>query len=360
MNNLFGGAYAGRRVFLTGHTGFKGSWLALWLKSMGAHVFGYSLPPDTQPNHYDLLGLDVAQQMGDIRDYPKLELAMCDFEPEVVFHLAAQPLVRASYRDPLATYACNVMGTAHVLEAMRHTPSVKAGVVITTDKCYENVETLRGYREDDPLGGHDPYSASKACAEVVTSSYARSFFRPEQGGALVASCRAGNVVGGGDWAADRLVPDMVRAAVAGQDVVIRNPDSIRPWQHVLEPLSGYLLLGARLLAQDVSAVGAWNFGPTDGATVPVRALVEVAKAEWSRVSVSWETTKGPHEAGVLCLDCTKARTRLNWQPVWDDITLCMQRTMEWYRRFAEGGDVLSWQQLEGYVADARRIGVAWA
>ncbi|RYY17500.1 MAG: CDP-glucose 4,6-dehydratase [Alphaproteobacteria bacterium] len=307
--------WSGKRVFLTGHTGFKGSWLSLWLQAMGADLTGFALAPPTDPSLFQ--AADVAQGMtsiiGDIRDAGALAHALVTASPEIVIHMAAQPLVRASYDDPVGTYATNVMGTVHVLEAVRRAPGVRACVVVTTDKCYENREWVWGYREDEAMGGYDPYSNSKGCAELVTSAYRRSFFG--ESGTATASARAGNVIGGGDWAVDRLIPDILRAVVAGEPVVIRNPHSIRPWQHVLEPLSGYLVLAQSLWTDPTGAAEGWNFGPRDEDARPVQWIVEQLCELWGD-GASWvrDERLQPHEANYLKLDISKARARLGWEP----------------------------------------------
>jgi CDP-glucose 4,6-dehydratase len=345
-------------VLLTGHTGFKGSWLALWLQRLGARVHALSLPPATDPSHWSLLGLDVAETTGDIRDPEVVRRVVAQAQPEIVFHMAAQSLVRTSYRDPLATWSSNVMGTAHVLDACREAPGLRAIVVVTSDKCYENTETAVPFREDDRLGGRDPYSASKAATELVAASYRESFYSNGQR-ALVATARAGNVIGGGDWSADRLVPDLVRAVGAGRPLEVRNPQAVRPWQHVLEPLSGYLALGERLLAHEESAASAWNFGPADSDSRTVQAVLEGMHRAWPQVR--WESSGGdhPHEAGVLRLDSSKAQSGLDWRPVWalDD---ALARTAKWYEAFLAGGAILTGRDLDGYVADAERAGLRWA
>ncbi|TBR25120.1 CDP-glucose 4,6-dehydratase [bacterium] len=328
----FARAYEGRRVLVTGHTGFKGSWLSFWLKELGAEVWGLALPPEDSPNIYGLLGLDalVHSRLGDIRDAAAVDAAFAAARPEAVFHLAAQPLVLRSYQAPVDTFAVNVVGTAQVLESARHEGSAKALVVVSTDKVYEDPEARRPRAETDALGGHDPYSASKAGTEIVAASYRRSFSLP------LASARAGNVVGGGDWAADRLIPDCARAFAAGRKAPVRNPASVRPWQHVLEPLSGYLTLGARLLDGDASAAEAWNFGPAeDGVTVA--DVAGYAAAAWG-AEAAWhaEPADNPHEAAALRLDSTKARTRLGWSPVWD-ARRAVTAAMEWYKAAAEPG-----------------------
>lgn len=355
---LFGDIYRGKRVLLTGHTGFKGSWLALWLHELGAEVIGISLSPITTPNHWDLLALPIDDRRLDIRNAQALMQAMKEVEPEIVFHLAAQPLVRRSYRDPLETWSTNVMGTANVMEACRKTPSVRAIVVITSDKCYENREWPWGYRENDRLGGHDPYSASKAGAELVAASYRNAFFSKEAA-PLLATARAGNVVGGGDWSEDRLIPDLIRALENKQSLEIRAPQATRPWQHVLESLSGYLLLGQKLLIGDKTFADAWNFGPEPEGNCTVAEVLGKLSRYWQ--NLCWHVTEKPqpHEAKLLYLDSAKARSQLHWQPVWAiDVTLA--KTAEWYRAWLESGQIISRQQLAHYVATAAQAGLEWA
>lgn len=359
----FAGAYRQRRVLVTGHTGFKGSWLALWLQELGAEVFGYALPAPTTPSHWDLLGLDLRSEMGDVRDAAHLRRFVAETRPEIVFHLAAQPLVRASYQQPLETYETNVMGTLNLYEACRAVGDVRAIVSITTDKVYENREWAWGYRENDPLGGHDPYSASKACADIASISYRRSFWAPEEYGrghqTLLCTARAGNVIGGGDWAVDRLVPDLMRGAAAGAEAVLRNPGSTRPWEHVLEPLSGYLLLGQRLWEGRRDCAQAFNFGPASEGVLTVEQVVAALKSAWAAVRYRIERpATAPHEAGMLALDCALARQRLGWRPVWDGPPSFVQ-TAAWYRAYHEEQQVLSRHQLAAFVADARRAGLGW-
>jgi CDP-glucose 4,6-dehydratase len=342
-----------KRVLLTGHTGFKGGWLALWLQSMGAHVRGIALPPPAAPSLFGVahVGEGMDHCIGDIRDYSTLRPLVVDFQPEIVFHLAAQPLVRRSYRLPIETYATNVMGTVHILEAARDAGSVRAIVNITTDKCYENREWLWGYRENEPMGGHDPYSSSKGCAELVSSAYRRSFL--EAAGIGLGTARAGNVIGGGDWAEDRLVPDILRALQDNQTVRIRNPHAIRPWQHVLEPLSGYLLLAKRLYAGNTADAEAWNFGPRDEDARPVQWIVERLCAAWGGSS-NWTPQPGehPHEAGWLKLDISKARQRLHWAPRWT-LDTALVHTAEWHRAWLDGHDMraVCLRQISAYTAD---------
>lgn len=337
------GMWSGRRVFLTGHTGFKGGWLALWLQQMGADVFGYSLEPPTKPSVFDVAGVAEGMRsvIGDIRDLENLRLHMAKFEPEVVLHLAAQSLVRPSYTDPVGTYATNVLGTVHVLEAIRRTPSVKAAVVVTSDKCYENNEWVWGYRETDPMGGHDPYSNSKGCAELVTAAYRRSYFSSSgAAGPALGSARAGNVIGGGDWAADRLVPDFIRAMSRRESIRIRNPNAQRPWQHVLEPLGGYLLLAERLLgAEGRKYASGWNFGPNDSDAIPVGALVQKLAALWGpEASFTIDGGDHPHEAALLKLDCSKAHAHLGWQPRLD-VGTALSWTVEWHKAMVAGANM---------------------
>ncbi len=346
----------GRRVFVTGHTGFKGSWLTLWLDSLGAHVAGLALAPATTPALFDVanVGNGIVSTIADIRDEAALARAMIAADPEVIFHLAAQPLVRASYREPVATFAANVMGTAHLLEGARALPSLRAVVVITTDKVYENREREHGYTETDTLGGHDPYSASKAAAELVVASYRRSFFSaPIDGRTIgVATARAGNVIGGGDWADDRLIPDLVRAFAVGRTVDIRYPQAVRPWQHVIEPLSGYLRLAERLVSAPNSYAEAWNFGPDTLDARPVAWIADRVVAHWGN-GARWTHTGGdhPHETGHLALDISKARQRLDWRPRLD-LATALDWTVDWYRAHARGADMraVSLEQLHAYAS----------
>ena len=329
-------SWRGRRVFLTGHTGFKGSWLALWLSSLGAQIRGYSLDPCTEPNMFSLasVGTVVDDIRGDIRDYAHLEASMTEFAPEVVFHLAAQPIVRRSYADPLGTYATNVMGTVHVLEVVRKTPSVRAVVCVTTDKCYQNQEWVWPYRETDPLGGYDPYASSKACTEIVSAAFRSSFFPPErlhEHHVALATARAGNVIGGGDWSEDRLIPDLVRGFSSGQPVLIRCPNAIRPWQHVLESLRGYMMLAHELHAQHAPFASSYNFGPSDDDVWPVERIANRLVERWGK-GASWIRDSAPavHESNVLRLDASKARVELGWKPRLG-IETALEWTMAWYR-----------------------------
>jgi CDP-glucose 4,6-dehydratase len=342
--------WSGKRVLLTGHTGFKGAWASLWLARAGATVTGYALDPPTQPN---LFGLARASELvthlhGDVRDLGALQRAVAQAKPDVAIHMAAQSLVRLSYAKPEETYAVNVQGTVNFLEALRREPGARVALVVTSDKCYQNPGDGQAFREDGPLGGHDPYSNSKACAELATAAYRDSFFSAEAGPGL-ATVRAGNVVGGGDWAQDRLVPDLVRALSQGRVAQLRNPDSVRPWQHVLEPLSGYLLLAERLW-DDRGLAGAWNFGPAQSDEQPVRWIAERLAQAWGAAS-AWERQPGEHpaEAQALRLDSGKARARLGWRPRWD-LARALASISQWHRALLEGGDARSLvlQQIEAY------------
>ncbi len=341
--------WAGKRVFLTGHTGFKGSWTALWLQKMGAQVTGFALAPPTSPALFDVAGVGAGMTsiIGDIRDRDVLERALVNADPEVVLHMAAQPLVRASYDDPVGTYATNVMGTVHLLEAVRKAGSVRAVCVVTTDKCYENREWVWGYREDEAMGGHDPYSNSKGCAELVVSAYRRSFFSTNGSGnkTAIASGRAGNVIGGGDWAVDRLIPDILRSVANGQPVPIRNPLAIRPWQHVLEPVSGYFVL-AQALWDNPAAAEAWNFGPRDDDARPVQWIVERMCALWGN-GAAWTRDESvqPHEARYLKLDISKANAGLGWQPRWT-LAQALDSIVSWHRAWLSGDDMHNYCNTE--------------
>ena len=326
-----------KRVFLTGHTGFKGSWLSLWLQSMGAIVKGYALEPPTNPSLF--LEANVADnmesQIGDIRDLAVLKKSMTAFNPDLLIHMAAQPLVRLSYVEPVETYATNVMGTVNVLEASRSCKNLKAIVSVTTDKCYENKEWAWGYRENEPMGGHDPYSNSKGCAELVTSAYRNSFFHTPEA-ASIATARAGNVIGGGDWAEDRLIPDILKAFENNEPVIIRNPLSTRPWQHVLEPLSGYLVLAQELYERGDEFASGWNFGPREEDCKPVNWILDKMVADWGK-GASWELDKNnnPHEAGFLKLDCSKAASKLHWHPLWN-LEQTLQLIVQWHQNWRAG------------------------
>lgn len=328
--------WKGKNVFLTGHTGFKGSWLSLWLASMGAKVTGYALAPNTTPNLCDVLGISSLiekSHIADIRDLAGLLNAMSVAKPDVVIHMAAQPLVRYSFANPVETYATNVMGTVHVLESTRSIDSVRATVVVTTDKCYENKEWVWGYRENEPMGGYDPYSNSKGCAELVTSAYRQSYFSSPNSTNNVASARAGNVIGGGDWSENRLIPDAIRAFEANKPLMIRNPLATRPWQHVLEPLSGYLILAQALYEQGSAFASGWNFGPRDEDNRAVQEVANLLISGWGETA-RWykEGSEQPHEAILLKLDCSKARTQLGWLPKWN-LETAIQKIVEWQKAY---------------------------
>jgi CDP-glucose 4,6-dehydratase len=348
--------WCGKRVFLTGHTGFKGGWLSIWLASMGARLTGYALAPNTVPNFYDTArverGLETSY-IGDIRDLDSLQSAMTQARPEIVIHMAAQPLVRESYSRPVDTYATNVMGTVHLLESVRALDCVRAVVVVTTDKCYENKEWVWGYRESDPMGGYDPYSNSKGCAELVTSAYRQSYFPIEsysQHQVGIASARAGNVIGGGDWSSDRLIPDAIRAFEANKVLRVRNPLATRPWQHVLEPLSGYLILAEALFKEGEKFSSGWNFGPSAAGVRSVQDVINLLIQNWNG-SAEWEQDQSlqPHEAHALSLDCSKAREYLNWIPNWG-LSEAIENITEWYREHRSHADMhaVSLKQISTY------------
>ena len=366
-DNLFSGVYTGRRVLVTGHTGFKGAWLTRWLMSLGARVGGYALPPPTNPSLFaalDWSGLDHC--IGDVRDAAALAARVEGFQPEVIFHLAAQPLVRRSYAEPVETFATNVLGTVHLLEAVRRARRPCAVVVVTSDKCYQESDDRRPRTETDPLGGRDPYSASKACAEMVAAAYARAFCGPD-GRLALATARAGNVIGGGDWAEDRIVPDCIRALQAGRPIPVRRPDAMRPWQHVLEPLSGYLWLGARLWLSasqgQAGLTGAFNFGPEPDGHQKVRVLVEAVLRHWPGRWETAATADDPHENECLQLSIDRAAHELGWRPVWDFST-AVERTVRWYRKVANEGSSrateLTDADLAAYGQTALKLGQPWA
>ena len=346
--------WRGKRVLLTGHTGFKGGWLSLWLQQLGAQVQGLALAPPAGHSLFEAarVGEGMASAIGDIRDLAFVSRTTAAFQPEIVIHMAAQALVRQSYAEPVQTYATNVMGSVHVLEAVRQTPGVRAVVNVTTDKCYENREWAWGYREDEPMGGHDPYSSSKGCVELVSAAYRSSFF--QQGGPALATARAGNVIGGGDWSAERLVPDILRAFEKGEPVVIRHPHATRPWQHVLEPLSGYLVLAQRLWTDGAAVAEGWNLGPRDADARSVQWIVERLAQEWGG-GARWQVDGGPHphEAKYLKLDISKARARLGWQPRWH-LAQALGHIVTWQRAWLSGEDVraLCLRQIDQYTATA--------
>ena len=364
LDTLFGGVYKGRKVLVTGHTGFKGSWLTLWLQMMGADVYGYALEPATDPSHYELLQPDIRELKADLRDPDSLKAFISEIQPEIVFHLAAQAIVRASYDDPVETISTNVMGTLHVFEACRSVDSVRAIVNITSDKCYENRDWIWGYRENDRMGGYDPYSASKGMAELLTASYRNSFFNLNTYGKshhiLLSSARAGNVIGGGDWAQDRLIPDIVKAAGSGETVVIRNPLATRPWQHVLEPLSGYLMLGWKLLNGEKEYADGWNFGPDLDSNLSVGEITALCQKVWEDIQIT--TGNNPsehHEANLLMLDCSKANKLLKWKPVWN-IETTIQKTITWYMEFYRKNPLNTVADIAAYVDAAKKTNVSWA
>ena len=337
--------WKGKKIFITGHTGFKGSWLCLWLHQLGAKVTGYALNPPTDPSLFELCGVGslVDSVIGDVRDGAKLAAAMLKAAPEIVIHMAAQPLVRDSYKIPVETYAINVMGTVNLLESVRSCPGVKAVVNVTTDKCYENKEWSWGYRENEPMGGYDPYSSSKGCSELVTAAYRQSYFTNPSGLQVsrlpaVATARAGNVIGGGDWASDRLIPDCIGALLAGENILIRNPDAVRPWQHVLEPLSGYLTLAEKLYGPDgMKYASGWNFGPGDGDARPVQWIVQEMCAKWGGdAGYTIDGGDHPHEAHYLKLDCSKARAELGWQLRWN-LETALDKIIQWTNAYREKG-----------------------
>jgi CDP-glucose 4,6-dehydratase len=352
--DVFNGFYKNKKVLITGHTGFKGSWLSIWLNSLGAKVIGYGLDPYTKKDNFVFSGLKnrVIDIRGDIRDYERLQQVFDEYKPELVFHLAAQALVKLSYENPTETYETNVMGTLNVLECIRDSDSVKVSVMITTDKCYKNIEQIWGYREDDPMGGYDPYSSSKGCAEILIDSYRNSFINPKDyktHGKSIASARAGNVIGGGDWSKDRIIPDSIRALIENKDIEIRNPKAVRPWQHVLEPLRGYLLLASKMYKDGTNYCSGWNFGPNGDSIVTVKHMVDILISKWG--SGRWVDASDkdkPHEAKLLSLDCTKAKTYLNWLPKLS-IDEALEFTVEWYKYFnTKDSYELCVNQIEDY------------
>ena len=363
MQSLFSGIYKDKTVLVTGHTGFKGSWLCFWLKQMGAKVVGYSLEAPTNPNHFELLNLDITSIKGNIKDLEHLNTVFQTYKPDIVFHLAAQALVKYSYENPIETYETNVIGTLKVFEASRIN-NVKAIVNITSDKAYENKEWIWGYRENDPMGGYDPYSSSKGCADLLATSYRNSYFNINEykktHNTLLATCRAGNVIGGGDWAKDRLITDIMISVSLGKKVSIRNPKATRPWQHVLEPLSGYLQIGQKLLEEKVEFAEAWNFGPSDEGSIAVEEVVQNVKKHWDKID--YEINSNPnqlHEANLLKLDCSKAHIILKWKDVWDSETT-FEKTVNWYKNFYENNkELLTQSDLENYIKEAVGKNIVW-
>jgi CDP-glucose 4,6-dehydratase len=347
--------WKGRRVFLTGHTGFKGSWLSLWLFSLGAEVKGYALNPPTSPSLFNEAKIDsiIDSQIADIRDQDTLHESMTEFNPDILIHMAAQPLVRYSYDAPIETYEVNVIGTAKVLEVARSCSNLRAIVNITTDKCYENDGRAEGYKENDPMGGYDPYSSSKGCAELVASSYRRSFLQDQDIG--IASVRAGNVIGGGDWADDRLIPDILRSFENNKPVVIRNPKATRPWQHVLEPLSGYLVLAQNLYKDQKKYSEGWNFGPNEKDVQPVDWILDKIISKWPDSSWKLDSDSSPHEAGFLKLDISKAKSRIGWSPVWE-LSQTLEKIVSWHQAWLNKEDmqVVCLTEIEEYTRDMNK------
>ncbi len=362
MTKLFGGIYQNKKVLITGTTGFKGSWLALWLQQLGANVLGFSLPTNTTPSHFKLLNLPIENIHGDIRDLQLLKETFQSFQPDIVFHMAAQALVLPSYADPVDTYTTNVTGSMNVYEAARATSSVQAIVSITTDKVYENKEWDWGYRECDRLGGYDPYSSSKACMEIMTSSYRNSFLNlkdfDKKHQILLATARAGNVIGGGDWAAQRLIPDIARSTSLNQTVVVRNPYSTRPWQFVLEPLAGYLSLGKKLLEKETFYAQGWNFGPIEPAEWSVEKVLRYAQKIWPTLNYKTDAGEKSHEAKLLKLDCTMAQKYLGWTPVWNTEET-LHHTMSWYKNFYENSQLCTHQDLKAFISAATDKQIDW-
>jgi len=358
MSNLFSNIYKGKRVLITGHTGFKGSWMSLWLTKLGAEVYGIALEPNTEPSHWDLLDLNIHSYICDIRNLEEIENLFQSIQPDIIFHLAAQSIVRVSYEKPVDTYTTNIIGTINILEASRHIANLKAIIIVTSDKCYENKEWIWGYRENEAMGGQDPYSSSKGCAELVTAAYRHSFFNVEGNHTLIASVRAGNVIGGGDWAKDRIMTDIVLSASQNKTLFLRNPNSTRPWQFVLEPLSGYLCLGVKLLEGDENFAEAWNFGPHLGNNITVEQLVLIASRCWGNIKYEIDKRIHPYESNYLMLDSTKACKRLSWNPVWD-IDISVKNTIEWYKTYYESGVISSEQILDDYISDAQKQGLVW-
>ncbi|MBI3631986.1 MAG: CDP-glucose 4,6-dehydratase [Candidatus Vogelbacteria bacterium] len=364
MKNLYGAIYKGKKVLITGHTGFKGSWLSLWLSKLGAEVIGYSINIPSSPNHFELLDIKMKSVSGDVLDKQKLLETIATHKPDIVFHMAAQPIVRLSYQEPVRTLETNIIGTLNVLESCRQIKGVKAIVIITSDKCYRNQEIMWGYRETDPMGGDDPYSASKGCADLIASSYRQSFFNPNSYGTkhktLIGTVRAGNVIGGGDWAKDRLIPDIMKATNLGKEVTIRNPYATRPWQHVLEPLSGYLHLGWKLLEGKKEFSDSWNFGPNDNSSIAVGKVIEKVKSYWK--NVRYEIQKdaaNPHEANLLKLDSTKAHTKLGWYAVWNS-EKTFEKTTIWYKKYYTSKKLLTRKDLTDYIREAKNLKIEWA
>ena len=362
MTNLFSGIYNNKTILITGHTGFKGSWLALWLTKMGAQVIGYSLEAPTNPNHFSLLDMNITSIIGNIKDLAKLNSVIQEYQPDIVFHSASQALVKLSYENPIETYETNVLGTLKVYEACRNN-NVKAIVTITSDKAYDNKEWLWGYRENDAMGGYDPYSSSKGCTELLTSSYRNSYFNlseyKKSHNTLIASCRAGNVIGGGDWAKDRLITDIMLSISEKKSVLIRKPNATRPWQHVLEPLSGYLQIGQKLLEEEVQFAEGWNFGPPSEDNITVEEIVQCIKKYWNKLEYKIDKdSNSKHEAHLLKLDCSKANNILKWKAVWNSDTT-IKTTVQWYKNFYENNITSTQENLFKYINDAKSKGLVW-
>jgi CDP-glucose 4,6-dehydratase len=365
MSSLFQQSFSGKKILITGHTGFKGSWLAFWLHHLGAKVVGYALPPNTKPSNFDALGLGklIVNEFGDVRDARKIFSVVKKHKPEFVLHLAAQPLVRYSYKNPHETYETNIMGLVNVFEAIRKVSSVKFVLNVTSDKCYENVERIWGYRENEPMGGYDPYSSSKGCAELITSAYRRSFFQNASSPVLLASGRAGNVIGGGDWALDRIIPDSVRAIARGQVLEIRNPGAIRPWQHVLEPLSGYLNTVSKMMSDGAAFAEGWNFGPKANEILTVEEIVKCFIANWKGNYKVTKSSQTQHEAHFLQLDCSKAFAQLGWQAALH-VTEAVEMTVAWYKAYysakSKNMQEFTLSQIRSYTEKANSQNISWA
>lgn len=360
MKNLFQGIYNEKKVLITGHNGFKGSWLTLWLSNMGANITGISLDNYQNSKHFEQIKIDIniSEKNHDIRDYNAMLKVISELKPDIIFHLAAQPLVRDSYEDPKYTFETNVMGTLNIFQAVRKAGITTKIVNITTDKVYENIEQNIAYKESDPLGGHDPYSSSKACSEIVSASYKKSFF--DNGNVLLATGRAGNVIGGGDWSKDRLIPDIIRAKIKNEQLEIRCPKSVRPWQHVLDSISGYLRVGQLLLKNNKSAASQWNFGPANDSCVSVEEMLSIYKQIHKVDNVVYNKLyDGKHEAGLLMLDCTKANIELNWTPVWN-LNQATEKTARWYSDFIENKSVNTYKDLVDYIDDSTSKKMVWS
>ncbi|MBU3176429.1 CDP-glucose 4,6-dehydratase [Clostridium estertheticum] len=363
MNDQFNNAYKGKKILVTGATGFKGSWLSIWLHKLGAIVIGYSLEPPTNPSMFEICKMEnkIINIIGDVRDYSNLWKVFNEYKPDMVFHLAAQPLVKLSYKSPRETYETNVMGTVNLLEAARNTDSVKAVIIITTDKCYENKEWVYGYRESDPMGGYDAYSSSKGCAELVVSSYRNSFYKKK--GITLSSVRAGNVIGGGDWAEDRLIPDFIKAVSRDKPIVIRNPIATRPWQYILEPLSGYLWLGALMIKDNEKYSSSWNFGPRDTDILNVEEILNLSINSWGKGTIEVDKSEQFHEANLLKLDISKAKCYLKWNPVYD-VNKAVEKTISWYKTYYENRSVNMYEytltQIEEYKKEAKIQSLKWS